>query len=67
MNIHTGIKKRIKTCSACGYKTSKDAITLLRDWEQWWHFSGYTTKAGNTYNGTYCPKCSENVYRENKQ
>lgn len=53
-----------KTCSECGYKTDKGAVALLRDGEQWWHFSGYTTKQGNTYSGLYCPKCSEDVYRE---
>lgn len=55
-----------KTCSVCGYKTSKDAITLLRDGEQWWHFSKYTTKQGNAYNGLHCPACSDKIYSENK-
>lgn len=32
----------------------------------WWHFNKYTTKKGNTYTGTFCPKCSDKVYAENE-
>lgn len=54
-----------KVCSACGYKTNKDAITLLRDGEQWWCFSNYKTKQGNTYSGLHCPDCSDKIYFQN--
>lgn len=55
-----------KTCSACAYKTDKDAITLLRDGEHWWYFSKYTTKQGKSHNGLHCPACSDKIYSENK-
>lgn len=55
-----------RKCTACGFISNLTAIEQLKV-GQWWHFSEYTTKISNTYNGFYCPDCSDKIYSENKE